>query len=252
MLARAVRAILATRAALAAGASRGASAAPAEGAAPAGAASMYASLTPLMRALLEEKDMRLREKDTLFLKQEELLASVRAKAAVDFAHALLDADLARGVVDARTLLEAALHDAWTDSGLGRERGAPTSATERLKRLLSPAYPPLVDYLRAVARDNRVDDEKLILQARELYKVLCTRLHSEAASRDDSAALHTAFFGPTGYMTKLALASIVRFTRRSFRYYKRDAGGERFDDSDIILREPPPPIAAPRVEEGDRA
>ena len=173
----------------------------------------------LARALLAEKDARfadaVREKDAL-------LSEVRAAALRDVSIAKHDADVARSVVDARSLLEACIADlvgALVSAGRVPKSAASGSVSKRFALLFTDCR-EFVEYLEAAAAENRVPADVLLRQARKLYDVLSERVHAEAAD-GGTVGLPVELFVRSGRPTLVALAALARFAGRDLRLYKFD-------------------------------
>ena len=194
----------------------------------------------LLDRLLEEKDARiaaaerelrervaeLRERvSSVERDKDALLASVRDSAAREIALSKHDADVAKGVVDARGLFEACVAD--MSRGLADDGGTVSSRLQRILKL-----PEVVAYLKAAAADNSIPEDTLLRQARKLYDVVSERVHAEAASRGSAVRLPAALFERSGRPTLVAFAAFVRFSGRVLSMYTADGC-----DVHITLRTP---------------
>ena len=175
---------------------------------------------------VREKDARLAEKDARFAdavrEKDALLSEVRASALRDVSIAKHDADVARSVVDARSLLEACIADlvgALVSAGRVPKSAASGSVSKRLALLFTDCR-EFVEYLEAAAAENRVPADVLLRQARKLYDVLSERVHAEAAD-SGTVGLPVELFVRSGRPTLVALAALARFAGRDLRLYKFD-------------------------------
>ena len=185
--------------------------------------------------VLAEKDARLAEKDVRLAEHAKVFAS-------ELARAKHDADVARGVVDARGLLEACIAELW--ALVASDPTVRMPASQKLARLLGsdgkpPASPALVAYLQQAAVDNGVPVETLMTQARKLYDVFSERLHTESASGDGTTRLPSDLFERSGRATMVALTAFVRFTGRTLELYDVDGAAD-----ELHLRDPLPTTAPP--------
>jgi hypothetical protein len=157
--------------------------------------------------------------------RDELLAVERVWHARELALAKHEADVARGIVNARGLFESALADIVR---LFESRGrgpVPPSVSARLAWLFLGTCPEFVAYLKAAAADNSTDEKLVIQQARKLFDVLSERLHSGAlASADAPVRMPSEVFERSGDPTKVAFAAFVAFAGRDLRLYNF-AGGD---------------------------
>jgi hypothetical protein len=157
--------------------------------------------------------------------RDELLAVERVWHARELALAKHEADVARGIVNARGLFESALADIVR---LFESRGrgpVPPSVSARLAWLFLGTCPEFVAYLKAAAADNSMDEKLVIQQARKLFDVLSERLHSGAlASADAPVRMPSEVFERSGDPTKVAFAAFVAFAGRDLRLYNF-AGGD---------------------------
>ena len=189
-------------------------------------------------ARLAEKDARLadavREKDARLLEKDALLAEVRASALRSVSLAKHEADIARGVVNARGLLEACISDLMT-SLIAANRidksAAPTSMSARLA-LLFEKCPELIAYLETSAANNSVPPDVLLRQAKKLYDVLSERVHAEAAD-GGILTLPVELFERSGRPTLIAFAALASFAGRDLGLYKFDGS-----ESNVVLGAPP--------------
>jgi len=151
--------------------------------------------------------------------RDELLAVERVWHARELALAKHEADVARGIVNARGLFESALADIVR---LFESRGrgpVPPSVSARLAWLFLGTCPEFVAYLKAAAADNSTDEKLVIQQARKLFDVLSERLHSGAlASADAPVRMPSEVFERSGDPTKVAFAAFVAFAGRDLRLY----------------------------------
>jgi len=180
---------------------------------------------------VRDKDARLtdavRDKDAL-------LAEVRASGAREIALAKHDADVAKGVVNARGLLEACaaeLSAALVRAGRVRAGVSPSTTSGRLALLFSECS-EFVAYLELAAADNCVPADVLLRQAKKLYDVLSERVHAEAAG-GGAVRLPVELFERSGRPTLVALAALARFAGRDLRLYELGGG-----DGGVVLRDPP--------------
>jgi hypothetical protein len=151
--------------------------------------------------------------------RDELLASERKSFLRDLAIAKREADVARGIVNARGLFESALADILR---LYESRGrgpVPPTVSAQLAWLFSSKNPELVVYLEAAAADNSMAEKQVVGQARKLFDILSERLHSGAiASANAPACMPAEVFERSGDPTKVAFAAFVAFAGRDLRLY----------------------------------
>ena len=187
----------------------------------------------LVDALLAAKDAqiasaerelreRLAAKDALLAAAEVRLVEHAVTHADALARSKHDTDVARGVVNARGLLEACLAELWQRSASSRGGGSAVHASQKLSQLLAEGAgarcPELVEYLRVAARENRVPADVLLRQARKLFDVLSERLHTESAVGGGTSRLPSALFQTSGRASMIALAALVRFADRHLELY----------------------------------
>jgi hypothetical protein len=219
----------------------------------------------LIKSLFADKDVLLREKDAALARadaaqkradalldatqtradalhtsamrdKDALLAEVRASAARAVAAAKHEADVAKGVVNARGLFEACVADIYRELALvGRKVADGGGVSGRFARLIAGDCPELVEYLDKLAADNHVPQHALRAQASELYKTLSELSHAESAARDSVVVLPTAVFGMHRLPRLLAFVGLVRFANRDLRLYKFEDGS--VIDIEFILGEP---------------
>ena len=180
-----------------------------------------------LRARIAEKDKVVADKDSELVDRiagkDEVIASFKevlaqaVKAHAKEAEELhRDADLARGRVSVRAVLEACLEDVAKSHGGGCLSGAPRS--QQLQRLLAPkgGCAGLQSYLRVAANDNSLKEDDLLKQAPELYGALSGSLHAKGTGGTTSAP--AALFDPHGRTKMVAMAAIARFTGRNLKLY----------------------------------
>ena len=178
-------------------------------------------------AVLAEKDARLKEKGAFFASllavKDALLeekAKLEAASSRELAVALHAADVARGVVGSRALLEACLVALWQQAHAElREQPPDSSMAERARKLLrAPSdggkFPGLLSALAVAAEDNNVPSAEVISQARRMYETLSSRVHSEELG--GTAALPAEVFA--GRPALVAFAAIVRAAGRELSLY----------------------------------
>ena len=188
---------------------------------------------------VREKDARLadavREKDARLLEKDALLAEVRASALRSVSLAKHEADIARGVVNARGLLEACIADLMTSliaaNRINHKSLASTSMSARLA-LLFEKCPELIAYLETSAANNSVPPDVLLRQAKKLYDVLSERVHAEAAD-GGILTLPVELFERSGRPTLIAFAALASFAGRDLGLYKFDGS-----ESNVVLGAPP--------------
>jgi len=202
------------------------------------AAARLAEAAARLADTVRDKDARLadtmRDKDARLADKDALLAEVRASGAREIALAKHDADVAKGVVNARGLLEACaaeLSAALVRAGRVRAGVSPATTSGRLALLFSECS-EFVAYLELAAADNCVPADVLLRQAKKLYDVLSERVHAEAAG-GGAVRLPVELFERSGRPTLVALAALARFAGRDLRLY--DLGGS---DGGVVLRDPP--------------
>ena len=183
---------------------------------------------------MREKDARLADKDALIASaaremdarladKEELLKEVRQAAAKSISAAKHEADVAKGIVNARGLFEAILADIYRMlDRMGRTLGDGT-VTARFERLFNGGCPELMAYLDKTADDNGVPKAAARAQARKLYAMLSDSVHSEAAGRDSIVSLPVEVFAESRRARLLAFAALARFAERDLRLYKLGDG-----------------------------
>jgi len=207
--------------------------------------------SPILHALLVEKNARLAEKDERLAEKDERLADAKARLAFtgrekderltdtvrtmdallfevrksavrDLALAKHDADVARSVVDARGLFEACvaeLASQLVNAGRKPPGIAQSSVSARLALLFTDC-PEFVAYLNSVAADNSVPSDVLLRQAKKLYDVLSERLHATKAG-GGPVDVSVALFERSGHPTLVAFAALVHFAGRDLRLYNFD-------------------------------
>ena len=202
--------------------------------------------SPILHALLVEKDARLpdtvrtmdarlAEKDARLADAGALHFEMRKSAVRDLALAKHDADVARSVVDARGLFEACvaeLASQLVNAGRKPPGIAQSSVSARLALLFTDC-PEFVAYLNSVAADNSVPSDVLLRQAKKLYDVLSERLHATKAG-GSPVDVSVALFERSGHPTLVAFAALVHFAGRDLRLYKFD----RSSSSSVKLGIPP--------------
>ena len=185
--------------------------------------------SPILHALLVEKNARLAEKDARIAEKDARLADagalhfeMRKSAVRDLALAKHDADVARSVVDARGLFEACvaeLASQLVNAGRKPPGIAQSSVSARLALLFTDC-PEFVAYLNSVAADNSVPSDVLLRQAKKLYDVLSERLHATKAG-GGPVDVSVALFERSGHPTLVAFAALVHFAGRDLRLYNFD-------------------------------
>jgi len=175
---------------------------------------------------LAEKDERLtdtvRTMDARLADAGALLFEVRKSAVRDLALAKHDADVARSVVDARGLFEACvaeLASQLVNAGRKPPGIAQSSVSARLALLFTDC-PEFVAYLNSVAADNSVPSDVLLRKAKKLYDVLSERLHATKAG-GGPVDVSVALFERSGHPTLVAFAALVHFAGRDLRLYNFD-------------------------------
>ena len=180
---------------------------------------MHSSTESRLREMLSSKDDRLRSMDdrlhSMLSMKDKYVELVKHAFHKELSRALYENDVVWGRVSPKYLLEASVCMQWMNSPTtAYGRPIDISLGRRLQLLLAEGgkegvCPGLLCALRQAAKDNNVEEEEVVLQARRLYEVLSEHVHTE---QPEGPSQHS------GRPTLVAFATLVHFSGRDVSLY----------------------------------